>query len=352
MNNLIPHTRPFFDDREGDAVKELLKSGEINEGKLAATLVDEIAKMINVAGGVPSGTGTMALFFCLKAVGISSWCDEVIVPDIPCKSLEDAVKMAGGNPIICDINLDDFSLDIEHIKAHLNKKTRAIILPHLYGCPADIDAFTGLGLPIIEDCAHAIGALYKGIPVGSFGNFSVFSFEGSKVIAGGEGGAAFAKGLANYSSLKNVRYGTESGFAYHSRLSDLTAAVVLVQLRKLPFIIERRRQIASFYREQLKCLEDKGLIRLPKVFNERDSIYYRFIALCSDESKRLVSFANERGVMIKSVFQGMSVRKKDNINAMSLAMSGVSLPIYPGLTEDEMAEVVKTILMFYERNNC
>jgi perosamine synthetase len=210
----------------------------------------------------------------------------------------------------------------------------------------------GLGLPIIEDCAHAIGALYKGIPVGSLGDFSMFSFEGSKVIAGGEGGAAFANGLANYDILKNVRYGTESGFAYHSRLSDLTASVVLVQLCKLPFIIERRRQIASFYREQLKYLEDKGLMRLPKVFNERNSVYYRFIALCGDESKKLVSFANERGVMIKPTFQGMSVRQKDNINAMSLAMRGVSLPIYPDLAGDEMAEVVETMLMFYERNNC
>jgi len=189
----IPHTKPFFDSMEANALLATINTRLVNEGTLANTLVSSIAEMVHGIGGVPVSTGTLGIHLALKTLGIATTDHEVIIPDFACRSLYDSVRMAGATPVFCDINFEDYSLSIDSVCSQLRQDTRAIILPHMYGCPANMDSFLELGVPIIEDCAHSLGATYNGTPVGSFSSLSVFSFEGSKLIAAGEGGVVLAK---------------------------------------------------------------------------------------------------------------------------------------------------------------
>lgn len=355
MEQIIHHTKPTFDFREIDRLKSIISSRNVNEGKESSMLIATIADLIGAKGGVAVSTGTLGLHLALKAIGIETEQNEVIVPDFACRSLFDCVRMAGGTPIFCDINLDDYNLDVNSVKEVLSSNSKAIILPHMYGCPADIDDFLDLGVPLIEDCAHSLGATYKGHHVGCFGSFSVFSFEGSKLISAGEGGVVLANEDCMLDTLRTLRYGLNGHFAYHYRLSDLVSAVALTQLEKLPFMIERRRYIAQFYKENLEQLEREGFFKLPQISPDKENVYYRFVVLCDSESARLIAFANERGVLIRNPLQSGclsdSFRKfgRDNKNAKILAQNGISLPIYPDLTDDEMWRVVKVIAEFYGR---
>lgn len=354
MDDTILHTRPFFDETEIKAVVNIIESRMVNEGDVSRQLISRIAQLVNSIGGVSVSTGTLGLHLALKTMGVESSSDEVIVPDFACRSLYDCVRMAGGSPVLCDINLDDYSLSIDSVLLRKTKNTRAIILPHMYGCPADIDAFDGLKDLIIEDCAHSAGAEYKGGAAGSFCSISAFSFEGSKLIAAGEGGAVFANRDTMLERLNTLRYGLNGHFAYQYRLSDLIAAVALAQLDKLPFMIRRRIYIANLYYSHLQIFEQQGVIKLPKRLSDRKSVYYRFVVLCNHNSDGLIDFANQHGVLIrKPLISGcLSDTYKDyeddTPNARLLASNGASLPIYPGLKDAEVAKVVDVINTFYK----
>ena len=354
MVDTILHTRPFFDDLETRALIKTIESRMVNEGDLANQLISKIAQLISSAGGVSVSTGTLGLHLALKTMGVESTADEVIIPDFACRCLYDCVKMAGGLPVLCDINLDDYSLSIDSVRLKLSNNTRAIILPHMYGCAADIDAFDGLKGLIIEDCAHSLGATYKGGAAGSFCAMSVFSFEGSKLIAAGEGGGVLANNSTMLERLNTLRYGLNGHFAYHYRLSDLIASVALVQIDKLPYMIQRRTYIANRYYSELKIFEQQGFMKLPKYFSDRESAYYRFVVLCDHNSDGLIDFANQNGVLIRKPLISGCISdtyedyKANNPNSKLLASNGASLPIYPGLSDSGIAKVVDVISAFYK----
>ena len=352
---MIQHTKPFFDFAEIERITTIIRSRNVNEGKESALLTATISNITGMKGGISVSTGTLGLHIALKALGIETEHDEVIIPDFACRSLFDCIKMAGGTPVFCDINLDDYSLDINSVRKALSSNSKAIILPHMYGCPADIDEFLKLGIPVIEDCAHSLGASYREHFVGSFGSFSVFSFEGSKLISAGEGGIVLAKEEHLLNSLMILRHGLNGHFAYHYRLSDLIAAVALTQIEKLNSMIERRRYIAQLYREKLECLERMGFIKLPRNFSDKKSVYYRFVVLCNFESANLIKFSNDRGILIRNPLPSgrlsntfRDLKLHDNMNAERLAQNGISLPIYPDLTDEEIIKVVGIITSFCE----
>ncbi len=350
----IDHTKPYFDNDEIEALKTLIKTRQVNEGEHTNELVNKISGFANAKGGVATSTGTLGIHLGLKALGVESDNDEVIIPDFACRSLCDSVRMAGATPVFCDINLEDYSLNVDSVKLALNKKTKAIIAPHMFGQPTNINKLMELGVSIIEDCAHALSASFKGSPVGSFGNLSVFSFEGSKLVSAGEGGVVLANTNEMLEKLNTLRYGFNGNIAHHYRLSNLVAVVALTQINKLHSMVKRRKYIAKFYQEKLKKLEGNGFFKLPRSDKDQESVYYRFVILCKSNSKNLIKFANERGVLIRNpltsgclsdTFKGISF---NNNNAKILAQNGVSLPIYPDLTDKEMLKIVCLIESFYK----
>lgn len=346
---IIQHTKPFFGTEEIERITAVINSRNVNEGEEAACLVTTIAGLVGAKGGVPVSTGTLGLHLALKALGVGTEKDEVIIPDFACRSLLDSVRMAGGTPVFCDIDLDDYSLDKVAAESAVNENTKAVILPHMYGCPADFDAFSGLGVPVIEDCAHSLGAIYRGQAVGGLGMLSVFSIEGSKLIAGGEGGVVLSREEYMVESLRGLRLGHGQDYAFHYRLSDLNAALALAQIAKLSFMIKRRREIAIFYRESLSRLEERGFIILPKKFNDRESVFYRFVIVFEKETSGIINFLNDKGILVRNPLPGGCLSdtfagiKIPNPNAKKMATNGLSLPIYPDLTDDEMCRSVDAL---------
>ncbi len=330
---IIQHTKPYIDDDEINAVINLLKTRLVNDGTAGTEVVNKIADKTGCQGGVAVSTGTLGIHLALKALGVKKENDEVIIPDYACRCLYDAVVTAGGKPVCCDINLNDYSLDNKYAESLITKNTRAIILPHMWGCPADIDEFLKLDVPVIEDCAHTLGVLYKGQQVGSFGDYSVFSFEGSKFIVGGEGGCV----LSRYK--ENIKLIQELKASFHYRLSDIISSIVLVQLDKLNKIIEKRRYLAGIYNKGLEDFEKAGKVKLPETFEERESVFYRFVVKLDCESENIIEKANLNNIYIRNPLSSGPFTGKQNSN--ELFKKAISLPIYPDLQAAEAERVVE-----------
>ena len=184
---VIPHSRPSLDRGDVSSVSEVIRSGQIAQGEVVGEFEKKVAKYIGVNGAVATSTGTSALHLSLLAMGIKKG-DHIAIPSFVCSALLNVVKYVGAHPILVDVDQETYNIDIHDLKKKIKKTTKAIILPHQFGLPADIDEVMSLGVPVIEDCAQAIGAVYKGKKTGSFGSLSCFSFYATKVLSTGEGG--------------------------------------------------------------------------------------------------------------------------------------------------------------------
>lgn len=235
----------------------------------------DLAQFIGSSSVVAVNTGTSALHLALEACGITSG-DEVIVPSLTFVASFQAITQTGAKPIACEVDPDTLLIDIEDVKRRITSKTKAIMPVHYGGSICDMDILLklkeDLGIRIIEDAAHAIGSIYKGKMVGSFGDITCFSFDSIKTITCGEGGAIVCHdpqldknirqkrllGISRETYSKDWRergwfYQVEQqGFRYH--MSNINAAIGIVQLKKIREFIQCRRNICTRYIKELSYL--------------------------------------------------------------------------------------------------
>jgi perosamine synthetase len=184
---MIPHSRPTLDKDDAAAVSAVLKSGHLSQGYQVSQFEKALAAFIGTKAGVAVSSGTAALHLSLLALKIGKG-DEVILPSYVCTAPFNAVHLVSATPVIADIDRKTFNVDVPDLKKRITPRTKAIIVPHMFGLPADLDEILSLGIPVIEDCALSVGSRYKGQRTGSFGTLSIFSFYTTKMIATGEGG--------------------------------------------------------------------------------------------------------------------------------------------------------------------
>jgi len=259
---------PVFDERELSALKEVLESGvwggynpKVKEFEQA------FADFHQARFGITAANGTVTLETALSAAGIDPG-DEVVVPPISFIATATAVLRIGATPVFADIDEATYNLSPTRVSEAVTERTRAIIPVHFAGHPADMDALMSIAerhqMIIIEDCAHAHGATWKGKSIGSFGHFGSFSFQASKNLTAGEGGflttndeelAEIARSICNQGRrtgggwYEHVRLGT------NYRLTGWQAAILLAQFSRLPEQIERRNENARFLNEQLSEMD-------------------------------------------------------------------------------------------------
>ncbi len=236
----IPHSRPWLRSEDAAAAASVVESGQIGQGPRVAELEAATA----VAGGVvPAGgdagghavavsSGTAALYVALRALGVGSD-DEVLIPAFACASLNQAVRYTGAKPRYIDCDPASLNPDLEDARRKLSARTAACIVPHMFGLPADIKGFMALGVPVIEDCAHALGVSCGSRRVGSLGTLAVCSFYATKLVAGGEGGMVLSsdRRLMNQArALRDCEQPDAREDAFNFKMSDLHAAVAHVQL--------------------------------------------------------------------------------------------------------------------------
>lgn len=233
---MIPHSKPFLDRDDEIAVLDVLKSGHLVQGEKVAVFEKDVASFIGATDGVALNSGTAALHLSLVALGVGKG-DEVVLPSYVCTALLNAVHYVCATPIIADIDPRTFNMDAQDARNKITKRTKAIILPHMFGLPADVDAFLSLGVPVIEDCALSIGSRFNGRMAGSFGVLSVFSFYATKMLATGEGGMVVSERgdlLDRIRDLRDYDETPEYAIRYNYKMTDMQAALGIRQLEKLP----------------------------------------------------------------------------------------------------------------------
>lgn len=269
-SRFLPFALPDFDEREPEAVREVLQSGWITTGERAHAFEIEFAAAVGAKHAIAVNSCTAALHLALDAIGLRSG-EEVLVPAYTFAATAEVVRYFDARPVFVDIDRRSMNVDPERIVHAITPRTRAIIPVHFAGLPADMSAITGIardhGLAVIEDAAHAFPASYEETKIGSLSDFACFSFYATKSITTGEGGMICTNDDARADRCRIMalhgisrdawkRYAAEGSWyyeiiapGYKYNMTDIAAAIGLVQLSKAEMMWRRRREIAERYTE-------------------------------------------------------------------------------------------------------
>ena len=259
----IKVNEPLIIGNEKKYLLKCLSSGYISSGgDFVKEFEKKFAKKVNRKYGISVSNGTAALQLAFESLNLKKG-DEVILPSFTIISCVLPIIRAGLEPVLVDSDLRTWNMNVEQVEKKVSKKTKAIIAPHIYGLPIDMDPLLKIAkkynLKIIEDAAEVIGLKYKNKPCGSFGDVSIFSFYANKHITTGEGGMIVTNNKhidKKCRSLRNLCFNNKKRFVHHDlgwnyRLTNLQAAVGLAQLEKLNFFVKKKRAIGKFYNKKL-----------------------------------------------------------------------------------------------------
>jgi len=343
------------------AVRDVLAGGRFILGERVAAFEDALAQRCGCRVAVGVNSGTDALEMALRACGIGPG-DEVIVPAFTFMSTALAVTHVGAIPVFADIEEACYGIDAADAATRVTAKTKAIMPVHLYGQPCDLDGVLRLAkthrLQVIEDCAQAIGATYRGQPVGSFGAAGCFSFYPTKNLgAAGDGGAVATRDQGNAERLRLLRnYGTQdkvtyTGFGRNTRLDELQAAILLVKLPHLEAWNDARRERAQWYRESFA---QAGLeaVGLPAELEGRRHVYHAFVIRVPDRDRIQRELAARdiqtivhysKPLHLDSIYEGTAAGRGPLPIAERAAQEVLSLPMYPELSREAVRAVVQGV---------
>ena len=359
----IPQANPgaFVRAHRGEidvAIARVLDSGCYLRGPEVRAFERDFATLLDETHVIGVASGTEALWLALKACGLQRG-DEVITVAFTAVATVAAIVEAGGRPVFVDVGPDDLTMDPVALASAITPHTKAVIPVHLYGQPArlpEICACAGrAGIAVIEDCAQAHGANCVGRPVGTWGEFAAFSFYPTKNLGAlGDGGAISTPhaGLAEkLRAWREYGWGSQRVSSFHgwnSRLDEIQAALLRVRLQYLPFDNARRRAIAAAYSQAWR---ESGL-GLPPEFSDRKSVYHQYVVRHNrrDELRaNLLRQGIETGIhySVPIHFQAAYCRYGEGPGSLPVteqaAREVLSVPIYPELTEDQVADIIQAL---------
>ena len=371
--NQIPFLRPWLGEEEVQAVREVILSGWIALGPKVAEFEHAVAILVRAQHAVATNSATTALHLSLLVAGVRPG-DEVLCPSFTCMATANAIVMAGAVPRFVDIDRRTFNMDPADAEARRTDNTRAVVVVDQIGLPADLDAFVTLsrryGLILVEDAATALSARYKERPLGGWGVPASFSFHPRKMITTGEGGmmvtdnpswaerarvlrsaGASVSDLARHQAKGIIvpKY-PEAGFNY--RMTDLQAAIGLVQLGRLVRMQAARRLQAEFYDRALADIDEVEPPSVPPYAEHAYTSYcIRLRASARVTAHTVVARMAERGVSCRHGIQPLHLEPyfRDKMAGLSLpeteaaARDTLFLPIFPGLTERDQQQVVAAL---------
>lgn len=345
-----------------EAIFRVFDKGQYILGEEVEAFEEEFAEYIGVTCGIGVGSGTEAIHLALAACGIGTG-DEVITVSHTAVATVAAIKLVGATPVFVDIEPDFFTIDPNRIEEAVTPKTKAILPVHLYGQPADMEPVLEIAqkhhLRIIEDCAQAHGATYKGKRAGSLGDLGCFSFYPTKNLGAiGDGGMVVAndKELAKKARLLR-EYGWAERYISHipgwnTRLDEIQAAVLRVKLKHLDEDNAKRGYLAEIYNQEL----GRGDLILPEQRKNSTHVYHLYV-IRSPKRDELLAFLKDKGIGA-SIHYPLPVHvqpayKKDNVaqnlsETERIAGEIVSLPIYPELSAVNVKTITSTILDFFK----
>jgi perosamine synthetase len=352
MATMIPHSRPAISQEDLQVTSEVLRSGQIAQGPRVEQFERHMATFVGVQGGVAVSSGTAALELALRALRIGMG-DEVIMPSYVCAAPWLATQRVGAQATLVDIDLNTFNIDPLAARLALTKKTRAIIVPHLFGLPADLTALQRLGIPLIEDCAQTLGVTEQGRHVGTVGRLTVCSFYATKALCAGEGGMVLSNEAALLERVKSLREydgtATLDPSSFNLKLTDLQAALGLSQLGRFFAFQERRSFLAAAYRD---TLSSKTAV-CPIVPPGRTHGYYRFVIRLPYAQttpgglSNIISRLEQQGIHCrKPVFRPLHryLDKPGFPHSDEADRTALSIPLYPDLTDVEVRQIHQALV--------
>lgn len=363
----IPVSEPSLGDLEREALLRCIDSGWISsEGPDVAQFEQEMARFAGRRHGVAVSSGTAALDIAVAVLNIGPG-DEVVLPTFTIISCVLQVLRSGATPVFVDVDQDTWNIDVPSVEERITSRTRALIIPHTYGLPANLAPLIELsqkhGFDIIEDAAEAHGLTYQGRPCGSFGTLSTFSFYPNKLITTGEGGMILTDDDAlaeRCRSLRNLAFAPGRRFVHHElgwnyRMTNLQAALGRAQLSKAEETLSRKRQIGLAY---LKLLEGTQGLQMPlRSAHGSDNVFWVFGIVIDASTEREASSVIQQmaaaGIGTRPFFyplhlqpaiqdRGFGVRDVLPV-AERLANQGLYIPMSNRLQQADLCRVVSQL---------
>jgi len=380
--DVLPVFRPSMDQREIDAVADVIRSGWIGLGPRTEEFEKKFAAFVDAKYAIALSSATAALHLSLLALGIGPG-DEVLVPALTFVSSSHAILYVGAKPVFVDVEQETLCLDPKDLEKKITPRTKAVIPVDYGGHPADYDAIFKItkkhNLKVIEDASHAAGALYKGKKIGSLTDLTCFSFHAVKNLATGDGGMITTGSAAIAEKLKKLRwvgidkntwereelvseksfrqYGwyydvTELGFKYH--MNDITAAIGLVQLKKLNQANKKRRKLANRYTKYINGLT---WLKTPVVCDDVTTAQHNYV-IRTKERDKLNLYLKTKGISTGVHYMPIhhfSFYKNNNLEANvpvtdALWEELLTLPLYPTLAIKDQNRVIRAIQEFGKSN--
>ncbi|HTN47762.1 MAG TPA: DegT/DnrJ/EryC1/StrS family aminotransferase [Flavipsychrobacter sp.] len=371
IRSYIPVNTPLFRGNEKKYLNECIDMGWISsEGAFVKKFEEAFSQYSNRKYGIAVANGSAALDIAVKAAGIGQG-DEVIMPTFTIISPAFSVMRVGATPVYIDSEEDTWNMYAEDIERKITEKTKAIIVVHIYGLPANMERVMEIArkheLIVIEDAAEMHGQTCNGQRCGSFGDISTFSFYANKVITTGEGGMVvcndekIAEKCRQYRNLsfvpdkrRFIHY--ETGWNY--RMTNMQAAVGLAQLEQITDFIEKKRAIGAFYRRELAFLTDHGFQLPLKSTDYAENIYWVFGLIAPDEAEkeRVIRYLEDHAIGTRPFFWCMHeqplyadslVASQHFPVAEKMARRGFYIPSGLGIKEEEMQIVVSAFRQLY-----
>ena len=364
-----------YDNREKEAVDEVLSSGWITMGEKTELFEKSFAEFIG--GGtsaISTSSGTAALHLSLLALGINNG-DEVIVPSLTFVADVNSVLMTRATPVLADCtSYDDWNVSADTIAKKITPKTKAVVIVHFAGYSCDMDDIISLcndkNIALIEDVAHAPGSTYKGVKAGSFGDFGCFSFFTNKNLSVGEGGMVTTKDKESLNKVKHLRsHGMSaqtldrhkgrsvsydvlySGLNY--RIDEMRSALGLVQLEKLPNANKRRELLTKRYISNLSVFSDSVTTPFLNLNYENESSHHIMPILLNKKLDRLsiIEYMKKEGIQTSihyPSFKNFTAFKDLNITDVPISEDisdrELTLPLYPDMSFEQIDEVCEILL--------
>jgi perosamine synthetase len=367
----IPVNEPLLEGNEKKYLNECIDTGWVSsEGPFVNFFEESFAKRVDRKFGIAVSSGTAALDIAVEALGLGPG-DEVIMPTFTIISCVHQIVRSGATPVVIDSNPVTWNMDVSQIESKITKRTKAIMVVHIYGLPVDMDPILDLAkqydLKIIEDAAEVIGQTYRGKPCGSFGDISIFSFYPNKLITTGEGGMVLmddealvekCHGLRNLCFQKKQRF-VHDHLGWNYRMTNMQAAIGLAQLEQLDKFIKKKREMGKSYTNHLNDV--KG-IQLPlENTNYAENIYWIYGIVLDEEipldSRDVMNILAEDRIGTRPffwpmheqpVFKKMGLFNNEHYPvAERIARRGFYIPSGLALNESEIKKVAEKIINLF-----
>jgi len=356
---------PYFDEREEELVLEVLRSGRLSLGPVLDRFEAAFAERVDAPHAAAVSSGTAGLHLCLYMAGVGPG-DEVVTSPFSFVASANAAIYCGATPVFADIDPETLNLDPAAVEAAITDRTKAVVAVDIFGYPSELDSLRGLcdrhGLVLVEDACEALGAQYRGRPLGSHGHLAVFAFYPNKQMTTGEGGMVVTgseqewkllKSLSNQGRAEDAGWLDHERLGFNYRLSDVAAALGLAQVEKLDLLLALRERVAGRYAELLEDVDGAEPLLADDEAHKRTWFVYPVRLDPSLDRERIAADLARAGIATKvylpSIHLQPYMRERYGFREGMFPVSEeasrrlLSIPFHAGLQQDEQHRVVEAL---------